>query len=408
MSEFPIFSVLGIEIEYMLVDKNTLDVQPKSDLILKTLAGEQVNEVELGDIAISNELVMHVLEFKTQGPKRPEEPISAQFQAAIKYLQPKLDELDLILLPGGAHPWMNPHKETIRWPHDQNDIYDKYHDIFDCRGHGWANLQSMHVNLPYGNEAEFFRLHNLIRLMIPLIPALAASTPILDGKSTGMLDSRLHYYEHNQKKIPSIAGDIVPEFINHPNDYERLILNPMYDAIRPFDPEGILQYPWLNSRGAIPKFDVQAIEIRIIDSQECPDADIAIAKAIHEILKLWDGASEAHLTHPIDTKVLKAIYDASCQKGLSHVVHDKNLLTQWQAGTSSEMTLRAIWDVLIAKVSHKLTSSEQHCLELILSEGNLSQRILKAINQKTNHHALFHVYQQLADCLVTNQPLRQL
>ena len=34
MSNFPIFSVLGIELEYMIVDKNSLDVQPKSDLIL--------------------------------------------------------------------------------------------------------------------------------------------------------------------------------------------------------------------------------------------------------------------------------------------------------------------------------------------------------------------------------------
>ncbi|TIE00964.1 glutamate--cysteine ligase, partial [Legionella pneumophila] len=33
MSDFPIFSVLGIEIEYMLVDKESLNVQPKSDLI---------------------------------------------------------------------------------------------------------------------------------------------------------------------------------------------------------------------------------------------------------------------------------------------------------------------------------------------------------------------------------------
>ncbi|WP_019215141.1 ATP-grasp domain-containing protein [Legionella tunisiensis] len=70
MSDFSLFSVLGIEIEYMLVDRNSLNVQPKSDVILSTLAGKQVNEVVLenGDIAASNELVMHVLELKIMAP----------------------------------------------------------------------------------------------------------------------------------------------------------------------------------------------------------------------------------------------------------------------------------------------------------------------------------------------------
>ena len=50
MSNYPLFSVLGIEIEYMLVDTQTLDVQPKSDVILKQIAGSIVNEVAMGDI----------------------------------------------------------------------------------------------------------------------------------------------------------------------------------------------------------------------------------------------------------------------------------------------------------------------------------------------------------------------
>src|SRR5215218_7481579 len=91
MSSYPIFSVLGIEIEYMLVDKDSLKVQPKSDIILKALAGKQVNEVALGDIAISNELVMHVLELKNNGPKPPHAPVAEQFQQTILGLQGLLE-----------------------------------------------------------------------------------------------------------------------------------------------------------------------------------------------------------------------------------------------------------------------------------------------------------------------------
>lgn len=202
MSSFPIFSVLGIEIEYMLVDRDTLNVQPKSDLILSALAGHQVNEVELGDIAISNELVMHVLELKNNGPKAPDVPVTEHFQKTILELQPLLAQHHLLLLPTGAHPWMNPHTETVRWPHGNNAIYKQFDAIFDCRGHGWSNLQSMHVNMPYANQEEFNQLHNVIRLILPLLPALAASTPFLDSKATGLLDSRLYFYSRNQQHIP--------------------------------------------------------------------------------------------------------------------------------------------------------------------------------------------------------------
>ncbi len=83
MSNYPLFSVLGLEIEYMLVDKNTLAVQPMSDILLKHIAGKQVNEAVLGDIAISNELVMHVIELKNNGPKSPHLPIADHFQQTI-------------------------------------------------------------------------------------------------------------------------------------------------------------------------------------------------------------------------------------------------------------------------------------------------------------------------------------
>lgn len=69
MGNYSLFSVIGLEIEYMLADKTTLNVRPQSDTILQALAGgELTNEVALGHIAVSNELVMHVLELKTMAP----------------------------------------------------------------------------------------------------------------------------------------------------------------------------------------------------------------------------------------------------------------------------------------------------------------------------------------------------
>lgn len=403
MSDYSLFSVIGIEIEYMLVDKETLNVQPKSDLILQALAGEPVNEVELGDIAVSNELVMHVLELKNNGPQPPDAPLAQRFQQTIEKLQPLLADYNLQFLPSGAHPWMNPLQETKRWPHGQRDIYRQYDTIFNCEGHGWSNLQSMHVNLPFANDEEFNLLHNTIRLILPLLPALSASTPFLEGRYTGMKDSRLDFYGKNQQRIPSISGAVIPEFVCSEEEYQQTILLPMYNDIKPFDPQGILQFEWLNSRAAIPKFNYKAIEIRIIDSQECVNADIAIAKAILAILKIWLKESRYFLEKPCETQRLKALYENTRIDGLDVPIDDKELIAQWQLPTSIK-TCRDAWSKLIEKVSTDLDTASQQALEYILSKGNLSERLLKACGNDYSRINLQRVYRQLGHCLLTNQP----
>ena len=67
-------------------------------------------------------------------------------------------------------------------------MYEAYDRIFDCRGHGWANLQAVHLNLPFSGDEEFGRLHAAIRLVLPIMPAdrimasgLATSLPARAG-----------------------------------------------------------------------------------------------------------------------------------------------------------------------------------------------------------------------------------
>lgn len=404
MSNYEIFSVIGIEIEYMLVDKNTLEIQPKSDLILKQLAGKQVNEIALGEIAISNELVMHVIELKNNGPKPPHHPIASQFQQTILKLQPLLQQHHLQLLPTGAHPWMDPQVETKRWPHGNESIYKQYDAIFNCQGHGWSNLQSMHVNLPFANDTEFCQLHNTIRLLLPLLPSLAASTPLLDGKKTGFLDSRLDFYGKNQQRVPVISGDVIPEFIRSEEQYQNDILKPMYQDISQFDTQGLLQYEWLNSRAAIAKFASGAIEIRIIDTQECVNADIAIANAILAILKNWHQSGSTHYLENIyPTKKLKSLYDQSLKEGLAVSIDDSALLEQWQLPPGRSRTLRDIWASLLERVGPELSQIDQHALEHILQQGNLSERILRACGGDLDKEKLRYIYRQLGDCLIRNQ-----
>ena len=121
-----------------------------------------------------------------------------------------------MLMPERAHPWMNPNLETRLWPHDNNEVYAIYNTIFDCRGHGWSNLQSTHLNLPFYDDEEFAKLHAAVRPVLPILPP-CASSPILEGKSTGSLDSRMLFYKNNRARIPSITGKVIPEVLSSPS-----------------------------------------------------------------------------------------------------------------------------------------------------------------------------------------------
>lgn len=48
-----LFDVFGVELEYMIVDRSSLDVSPVADRVLQAAAGEIVGDVELGEISWS-------------------------------------------------------------------------------------------------------------------------------------------------------------------------------------------------------------------------------------------------------------------------------------------------------------------------------------------------------------------
>jgi glutamate---cysteine ligase / carboxylate-amine ligase len=282
-----LFEGFGVELEYMVVADDSLDTRPVVDELLRAAAGtdEYVSDVEFGTIAWSNELVLHVLELKTNGPAAALEGLDELFHANVRRANELLAAHGARLLPTGMHPWMDPFAEMRLWPHENSPIYEAFNRVFDCRGHGWANLQSVHLNLPFADDAEFGRLHAAIRLLLPLLPGLAASSPIADGRLTGDLDHRLEVYRHNARRVPAVSGRVIPEPAFDRAAYDRLIFEPLFRDIAPLDPGGVLQEEFLNARGAIARFTRHAIEIRVLDVQECPARDLAVCAGIVAVLK---------------------------------------------------------------------------------------------------------------------------
>jgi gamma-glutamyl:cysteine ligase YbdK (ATP-grasp superfamily) len=306
------------------------------------------------------------------------------------------------LMPTAMHPWMDPIKETRLWPHENQTVYDTFHRIFNCQGHGWSNLQSMHINLPFHGDDEFGRLHAAIRILLPILPALSASSPVMDGQITGWLDNRLRVYKTNCALIPSITGKVIPEAIFNCDDYQKLILGKIYHDLHPFDLEGILQEEWCNARGAIARFERNTIEIRVLDIQENPLADLAIAEAIIEVLRalcneLWIPYDQQK-TASIDT--LEPIFLDVIQNGGDAVIKNQDYLHLLGIKGKSQYYASEIWRYLMNRMCHKKVSQS---LAVILEEGCLAKRIVKALGSNPDRKSLYGLYHALCDCLDTGR-----
>ena len=386
------FAGYGIELEYMIVDRNTLSVLPIADRLLG-----HSGEVPRGHFAWSNEVALHLIELKNARPAPALASLANGFQAEVRALNAALEPLGACLMPSAMHPWMNPATETRLWPHDHADIYRSYDRIFDCKRHGWANLQSMHLNLPFADDAEFARLHAAVRLVLPILPALAASSPFADGRFSGFLDTRMENYRSHQIKVPATIGDVIPDAVASIADYHAHVLAPMYEVIAPHDPEHALRHEWLNARGAIPRFDRNALEIRVIDAQECPQADLAIAAAVSAVVRVLYEAGP----HMIETGRLAAILTACVHHAEEAVIDDAGYLNAlgfpWRRCQARELW-RYLIDTRLAQATDYATHW-QAPLETMLRHGPLAHRILKRVGQDATRPQLENVYRELCACL---------
>ncbi len=403
-----LFTGYGIELEYMLVEGDTLRVAPIADKVLERLGDGPCSDVERGAAAWSNEIVKHVIELKCNGPAASIADLEKLFAQEIQAVNTVALDLGAILLPTAMHPFMNPLRETVIWDEENKDIYSSYDRIFGCSGHGWSNLQSMHINMPFSGDEEFGRLHAAVRVVLPMLPALAASSPYYGGSFHGQLDSRLVFYRANQRKIPEIAGPIIPERAFTKADYQRIILDPTYAAIAPHDTLKVLQNEWLNSRGAIARFDRSAIEIRLLDVQESTRADLAIAWLVTTTIQ---NLVEGHLgkldrAKLLEPAPLRAMLDRCVDLGHTAVIDDRELLGAFGIQTTS-VSAQDFWrHCLQSATSLPLPAGHERLAtdaQRIVERGCLASMLLEAAGPNPPHEELVSIYRELHQCLLGNR-----
>lgn len=407
------FEVAGMELEYATVDRD-LNVVSLVEPAFRILAGRGTSDVHLGALGFSNEIADHVFEVKTSAPVRSlRQAEEVLYEGIQRFTAVLRDEFDARLMPTGMHPWFDPAKGRL-WARSGGRIYGTYEQLFDVRTHGWMNVQASHLNLPFGNERETLAMHTAAALLVPYLPAIGASTPMYEGDLRPHADSRLAWILEHQARIPESCGQLVPEYVDSFADYRKKILGPMYAALDRFPQDtSAIRHDFLNARGAVFKFSRRAMEVRVLDTQECVKMDAAIAAFVRAALKDLTRRVLAGKIELPPHELLVEDFRATIRDGSAAVVTAPHVAVE--RDETGRTDVRAVLRALLAGARKTVRKDEAPYLELIarvIECGSLSECIRAALrpheagSDEDFTEAARRVYIELMDCLEANEPWR--
>ena len=405
------FSVCGLELEFALVDRD-LNVASLAAPTLASLAGQTTSEVELGIVGLTNEIVEHVLELRTDLPLPSLHDTESVLVEGVRRVGALLATRHggARLLPTAMHPWLDPRRAKL-WRRSHRRIYETYERLFDTATHGWRNVQSCHVNLPLGDEQDAVDLLNATSLIIPYLPALAASSPLLEGELGDAVCNRLAHILTHQVKIPETQGQLVPEWCESLSGYRRDILEPMFEAIDRLPDSKAIRGDFLNARGAVIKFVRNSLEVRVLDTQECVKLDVAIASFTRWALAQLAGElRRGTLERPPHAKLVEDLH-ACVQSGSEARVWAPHL-PELERDAEGRASVQAVLEAMRVRATQAAPADEQDYLELVgrmIPRGSLSEAIRAQLLPLVDDDDAFtetarRIYIELADCLLENEP----
>src|SRR4051812_30773689 len=240
----------GIEEEYFLADRKTLDVatQTPNDLFEAaswSTGGQAMREMLQAQLEVATNVHIHANDAREELKflRREVAAVAAQYGFAI--------------MACGTHP-------TASWRYSQPSPKPRYEDMIeDLRTLGHRNmLCGMHVHVQLPDPERRF---TLMRAMIPYLPpffALSTSSPFLPPNETGLKGYRLAAYD----ELPRTG---LPELFGSRSEYEEYVAALTRSGVMPDE-----SYVWWGMR---PSSRHPTLELRAPDV--CTSVDDALAIA---------------------------------------------------------------------------------------------------------------------------------
>ncbi|MCU0609422.1 MAG: hypothetical protein MUF22_06625 [Chitinispirillaceae bacterium] len=327
-----LFDCFGLAIDYMIVDRETLSIMPIADRLIDAEAGSPREEVDIGGIIWSGRPALQQIRLRTSMPVVMLDGLDKLFLDSIREADGLLGEWGGRLCGSGMHPFMTP-SETKNWP----------------------NCQGMTIEFRFAGDEELGRLLAAIRLVFPIIPALSASSPIVESTVTGFRDTCLE------------------------------------------------KHCSLEQRGEIIGIGHGVVEMRLIDTQETPAADIAVAAAVIGVVRLLahEIFSPRQVQQVWTDEQLQTVFLDTIKNGEDAVITNADYLKMFGI-SGAQCSVRELWRYLVrtlVRYDTEWIAPHRKTLEQIISGGTLSTRILRSLGADTSRTHMHAVYGELCGCL---------
>jgi len=260
---------VGIEEELMILDSSSLDLVSA----IESMLGEDPPSGE-----IKPELLESVLEIATSPCKdiatAGEELVSLRALA-----RDRARSQGLQVGASGTHPF-------ARWEDQRVVRDDRYRGLVQSLGFVARQelVFGMHVHVGMAEPEEAIYVANGLRPHLPLLIALAANSPLLRGKLTGLMSSRVPVF----RALPRVG--LPPRFEDW-GDFQR--------RIDTMSNSGMIEdytYLWYDVR---PHPRLGTVEIRAMDSQTRVEHTIALSALVLSLVKLLTEEFQSG-TEPLD------------------------------------------------------------------------------------------------------------
>ena len=252
---------LGVELEFQVLDKSTLQLTPRASEILAAIDSKRV----------THEFFQSTLEIVT-GICKDVHEADADLRDSLQQVQTVAERLGLCFASTGTHPQADYRDRLITDSPRYGELIDRNQWLIRRMA-----VYGMHVHLGMRSGDECIRYNNFFLHFVPHLLGLSASSPFWQKMDTGLASCRPTMYE----ALPT-AG--IPYIVKDWKGFEKLIqFLKRSDAIRS------LKDLWWDLR---PSPAWGTLELRVCDGPATHREMLALVSFIHCLAHWFDEHQE--------------------------------------------------------------------------------------------------------------------
>lgn len=391
----PAFTAASLAIDVAILDLRTGLPAPGADHVLVDACGGPLPAVQMGHLEWRRRMMRHELSVGLLKPTEDLHNVGGLMAASLRLLDEALAPHGLRLLAAGTHPWASS-PVSIR---DDDRAAAILRDLVDLSAPGWTDNRAARLIFPFFDDEDFRPLQAAVRLLAPLVPAIAAASPWSATDDPPTRSTRIAAARRRATEIPAWTGAWLPEATIGVHALRDAVSEPIRRSLTSLDPDGRLDVDAVNGRAAVVRFSDRTLTLSAADVQECAAHDAAIAALVSATAqRLAEGAPDfVNQSADVSDRLLAALLDRVLADGL-----DASLGEATAFGSAAGGTVRDFWRTALAEA--ELARDQAAAIDFLLREGALADRLRRVVGVRPERSARQRLTFELADCARENRP----